>query len=881
MKKWIVPTALTPATVEQPKSGGPRELSRRSMLGAGVCFSAIALLPAGVARAAASLPARTMAFDDGWKFWRGDARDGQQPGFDDTGWSPVHLPHDWSIEDLPGAPGTTGEWSPPNALWTLKRATRNAANLLTAYEKPLVEGAPRKVGPFDVDASGTMAMARGATVGGIGWYRKTFTPPHMAAGERAEIRFDGAYAESEVWLNGIRLGANSYGFSAFAFDLTPHLRSGQPNVLAVRVAHEGTTARWYTGSGINRHVWLSITPPVRIAPWGVAVSTPTVGPDRAEVVVDVELESTLSAPSLALVIVDLRDARGRKVASGRTQASLAPGAKGAARIAVALPRPALWSPDAPDLYTADVTVKAGRTADRLATRFGVRTIAVSASEGLTINGKAYKLKGACVHSDHGIIGTAAFDGAERRKAQLLKKFGYNAVRLSHNMFPPAFLDACDELGLIVVDEVFDAWEESKVPRDFSRHFKTDWKETLTRMVRQDRNHPSVIFWSIGNEIGERAKPRGAEIAAQLRETVRALDTSRPITAALNGPTGAEGAIARRSLDVVGYNYQLKDHVRDHADNPGMVIMSTEQYAADIHDGWRMTEDNPWMLGEFVWTGIDYIGEVGVGGTDLKPDTEKPDWKAFAIFLWDYPAFTSGCGEIDILGLRKAQGLYRDVLWGNSQLELLVQRPVPEGMYERRGPWSWHDELECWTWPDHAGKPVTVRAYTPADEVRLLLNGSEVARRQGLTRKDELTASFDLPYAPGELVAVAYRSGTEIARKRLVTVGAPAQLRLRAERVRLAANPNDLGYVFAEVLDAQGRPVPDASVPLTFSIEGRGTIKATGSANPRGIKSFTDPRALTFHGTALAIVQPGYRSGLATVSVTSPGLESATATIRIG
>jgi beta-galactosidase len=581
------------------------------------------------------------------------------------------------------------------------------------------------------------------------------------------------------------------------------------------------------------------------------------------------------------VVVELRDAQGRQVAQGRAQAALPAGSTETARASIALPRPRLWGPDDPHLYAAHVQVgSGGKTTDHFVARFGVRTIAVSAQAGLRINGEQIKLKGACIHSDHGIIGTAAFDGAERRKAELLKKFGYNAVRLGHHMFPQAFLDACDEFGLIVVGEVFDMWEEAKTPGDYSKHFKANWRGDLTRMIRQDRNHPSVIFWSIGNEIPEREKPRGAEIAAQLREVVLSMDRSRPITAGINGPTGKKGEITRRSIDVVGYNYQLKDHLKDHADYPDMIIMSTEQYAADIHDGWRMTQANPWMLGEFVWSGIDYLGEVGVGGSDLKPATEKLDWKAFAIFLWDYPAFISGCGEIDILGLRKPQGLYRDVLWGRSDLELLVHRPTPEGTVERRGPWSWYDELESWTWAGHEGKPITARAYTAGDEVRLLLDGREIGRKP-VTPGDELTASFELPYAPGELVAVAYRAGREIARKRLETVGAPAQLRLRAERARLAASPNDLGYVFAEVLDAQGRMVPDAQVPLTFSLEGQGRIKATGSANPRGIKSFTDPRTLTFHGTALAIVQPGYTAGGTIIRVTSPGLGSGALPMTIG
>ncbi|HEX7034248.1 MAG TPA: glycoside hydrolase family 2 TIM barrel-domain containing protein, partial [Pseudomonadales bacterium] len=632
-------------------------------------------------------------------------------------------------------------------------------------------------------------------------------------------------------------------------------------MLAVRVVNEGVTARWYTGSGINRNVSFCVTGPVRIAPWGVAVSTPKVTTAAAEVQIDVEIENHLASAALVRVLVELRDDRGRRAGRGQAEVSVLAGGNGASRATIPLSRPRLWHPDEPNLYTAEVSlVSGGAVSDRVSTRFGIRTIAVSAERGLLINGKPVKLKGACVHSDHGILGTAAFDHAERRKAELLEKYGYNAVRLGHQMFPQAFLDACDELGLMVVDEVFDVWEEPKTPGDYSKHFKTHWRDDLMRMIRQDRNHPSVIFWSIGNEVPERATPRGAEIAAELRTLVHSLDRSRPITAGLNGPTGKEGEIVRRSIDVVGYNYQLRHHAQDHADFPDMVMMSTEQWAADIHDGWRMTEANPWMLGEFVWAGIDYLGEVGVGGSELEPTTETPpDRRAFAIFLWDYPAFQSGCGEIDILGRRKPQGLYRDVLWGNSALELLVQRPTPEGTFERIGPWSWPDELESWTWPDHVGRPMTVRAYTSGDEVRLMLNGREVGRKRLAKPEDELTARFEVPYAPGELLAVAYRDGREIARKQLETVGAPAQVRLKAERSRIAASPNDLGYVFAEVLDGEGRLVPDAQVELTFSLKGRGVIKATGSANPRGIKSFSDPRTLTFHGVALAIIQPGYEA----------------------
>jgi beta-galactosidase len=391
----------------------------------------------------------------------------------------------------------------------------------------------------------------------------------------------------------------------------------------------------------------------------------------------------------------------------------------------------------------------------------------------------------------------------------------------------------------------------------------------------------VVFWSIGNEIPERVKPRGVEIAAALREAILELDTSRLITAGVNGPTGEEGEPARRSLDVIGYNYQQHAFEPDHAANPNLTFVSTEQSANNICKGWRLVEAHPWVLGEFVWTAIDYLGEVGVGATLLYPDDPAlPRPRGFALFNWDYPAFQSGCGEIDILGTRKPQGLYRDVLWGRSALELLVQRPTPPGTHEWRGPWAWHDELESWTWPDAGERPMTIRAYTSGDEVRLLLNGREVGRSP-VAFADELTATFETAYAPGELLAIAFRDGQEIARKTLQTVGAPAQVRLRAERSRIDASSNDLAWVFAEVVDADGRQVPDAVVELTFALDGAGTLRATGSANPRGIKSFSDPRTRTFHGEALAIVQGTTRRGQATLRVSSPGLEGDAVAIEVG
>jgi beta-galactosidase len=832
---------------------------------------------------------RTIAFDDGWRFEKTDADQAQDPAFDDSAWRYVELPHDWSIEDAPGAPKTTGAWAPPSANWSVSRIPTssgrpNPDRRADYPDSPSPDGPPLRVGPFDPKSSAA-GSGSGWVVGGVGWYRKHFVGPDLARGDRAELVVDGSFRETDVWLNGVKIGSNAYGYGGFALDLTPHLRPGATNVLAVRVTNAGETTRWYSGSGLNQHVWLNLTGPVRAAAWGVAISTPRVSAERADVEIDVDIECHLAAASPIEVVAKIKDAVGTVVAQARVQVVLEGNGRTTARLAMQIENPRLWHPDTPHLYASEVTLLSdGNLTDRVATRFGARTIAVSAELGLTINGQPVKLKGACVHADHGILGSASIDAAEYRKVELLKNFGYNALRLGHHMFPPAFLDACDDLGILVVDELFDVWETPKILKnDYSKYFARNWRDDIAHFIRRDRNHPSVIFWSIGNEIPERAMPRGVEIAATLREAILALDRSRPITAGVNGPTGKAGEPARRNLDVVGYNYAHGAFEADHAANPDLVFMSTEQYARAIHDGWQVAKAHSYVLGEFVWTGMDYLGEVGAGSSILRPISEqgKPaNPILYTIFLWDYPAFQGGCGEVDILGRRKPQGLYRDVLWGRNPLELLVQRPTPDGTFERLSAWGWPDELQSWTWSDAPSRPMTIRAYTTGDEVRLLLNGREVGRK-GVTAADKLTASFEAPYEPGELLAIAFQNGEEIARARLETVGPPAHLRLRAERSRIAASPNDLAYVFAEVCDDKGRKVPDAVVELTFDFVGAGRLRATGSANPRGLKSFTDPRSRTFHGEALAIVQGAAESGRAILKVSSPGLRGDTIELRVG
>ena len=319
---------------------------------------------------------------------------------------------------------------------------------------------------------------------------------------------------------------------------------------------------------------------------------------------------------------------------------------------------------------------------------------------------------------------------------------------------------------------------------------------------------------------------------------------------------------------------------DHAKYPNTIFMTTEQFSRDMYDGWRRAEKHSWILGEFIWSGIDYIGEVGSGSSELRTIGGKlPDFP-YVTELWDYPAYLSGCGEVDISGKRKPQGLYRDVLWGRSALELLVQRPLPDGKFERVSDWGWHDELESWTWSVPAGQAITVRAYTSGDAVTLLLNGKPIGAKS-VTDGDKLKAEFSVLYMPGTLEAIAYKNGAEIGRKTLETVDPPAALRLVAERSRIAASANDLGYVAIEVCDAKGRKVPDGLIPVTVSVSGAANLRATGSANPRGLKDFRSPHVTTFHGEALAIVQPGTARGEVRVTAFSPGLTPHTISIAVG
>ncbi|HPU55947.1 MAG TPA: glycoside hydrolase family 2 TIM barrel-domain containing protein [Verrucomicrobiota bacterium] len=732
-----------------------------------------------------------------------------------------------------------------------------------------------RVGPFDTLESAN-AHFTGHTVGGIGWYRKAFTLAET--NRQVTVRFDGVYMNAEVWINGHRLGEHPHGYTSFEFDLTDHLApAGRPNILAVRARNEGRNSRWYSGSGIYRHVWLTVTDPIHIPTWGVFVTTPQVSKDKALVKVAVEVRNRTASHQRAIVRARVRDARGRTMGVSEGTLSLVPNETRAAERLVEVRSPNLWSPDSPTLYSADVEViVAGNTVDAVSTAFGIRTIEVDAERGFCLNGRPMKLKGGCLHHDNGPLGAAAIDRAEERRVELLKANGFNAVRSSHNPPSSAFLDACDRLGLLVIDEAFDQWNEPKENnrQDYHRFFK-DWSEhDIAAMVRRDRNHPSVIMWSIGNEIPEQF--RDTSTGRRLRELVLSHDPTRLITQAICNDWGRVTRNWDRlsdpaflHLDVAGYNYLPERYESDHTRHPDRVILGTESYPKEAFRYWSLVEKHPWVIGDFVWTAMDYLGESGLAHSLLSNEPNS--------FFMPWPWFNAWCGDLDLCGFKKPQSFYRDVLWRRSAIEMLVHAPIPPGLTEVISAWGWPNEQQCWNWAGHEGTPLQVSVYSRCDTVRLELNGKVIAEKPS---DSDITFRFTVPYAPGELRAIALNKGREVARTTLKTTGKPHRLELTADRSPLRADRNDLAYITVEVVDANGARVPDAKMPVRFAVTGAGELAGHASAVPNEPASFRAPVRETFQGRCLAILRPTGEKGTITLRAEADGIEPGEVTIAV-
>jgi beta-galactosidase len=746
--------------------------------------------------------------------------------------------------------------------------------------------------------------------GGVYQYRKSFTRPGHPDGGRAVLEFEGVYRDAMVYLNGALAASHAYGYTGFTADLTAFLMPGENELLVE--ARSYLDSRWYSGTGIYRPVWLWTGGPVRIAVDGVTVTTPDIDAERAIAEVAVTVDS--DSPVLRTVALRVRvtGPDGGVAASGEVPVTIRPRASAVARQRLVIESPALWGPDSPSLYHVTAELADGDAViDDAAATFGIRRLQLDPRRGLRINGEPVKLRGACVHHDSGILGAATFPAAEDRRVRLLKAAGFNAIRSAHNPAGKALLEACDRHGVLVIDEAFDIWDFGKSGHDYSLGFQANWERDVEAMVAKDRNHPSVIMYSLGNEIIEAGKPAGAATGRDLAEKVRALDPARYVTNGVNGLLAAvddirkamadrraaieaDGGINQMMsqigeliarvasapvvtektaesfgvLDVAGMNYLHGRYELDRELFPNRVIVGTETAPPDIDRLWRLVLDNPHVLGDFTWTGWDYLGEVGVGRVQYLAEGEAASFEA------PYPWITAWAGDLDITGNRRPGSYYREIVFGlRAAPYIAVQRPEHHGKATVQGQWSWTDTVGSWTWPGFEGRPVTVEVYSAADEVELLLNGRPVGKSPA-GEANRFTAKFDIAYEPGTLEAIAYRGDQEAERTTLSTASGPLMLTATAGSGELPADGGDVALVEITLADAAGTVATGADRLLTATVSGAGELAAFGSARPCTEEGYLTGTHTTFDGRALAVVRATGQGDI-TLEVTSADGLSAT------
>lgn len=822
-------------------------IDRYSRRLSGAILSALLLL-AGLPRAAEAATAiqisaeRRLSFNDGWRFFKGEAQGAERPDFQDSQWAPTPLPHDWAIE-----------------------------------------------GPFDQQLN---PHTGALPIFGTGWYRKSFTLPATAKGRYFSIEFDGAMSNARVWLNGQELGGRPYGYIGFAFDLTPHLHFGaQENVLAVRLTPEDRSSRWYPGAGIYRNVWLDVTGPVHVGHWGTYVTTPEVSDDKATVAVKTELRNRTSQEARMILQTSVLDPSGKVVSRNGDPANIPAGGTQVISSSLTVTRPQRWDMDHPYLYSlvSEVMDANKKVVDRYVTPFGIRTIAFDKARGFLLNGRVVKIQGVCDHHDLGALGAAVNRRATERQLQILKGAGVNAIRTSHNPPSPELLEYCDRLGLVVMDESFDMWRRPKVSNGYSKYFD-EWSERDVRdMVHRDRNHPSIIMYSIGNEIPEQGSPDGGAMAKRLTDFFHQEDPTRPTTSAFNNPDGAIKNGLAANVDLVGVNYRPWQYAKIQKDHPDWIVFGAETASCvssrgvyhlpiekyEKHPSLQLTSYDviapPWAYcpdvefsyqdklpnvpGEFVWTGFDYIGE---------PTPYFGDRGANAT---DWPSRSSYFGFVDLAGFPKDRYYLYQSVW--------TKKPMVH-------------VLPHWNWQGREGQAIPVMAYTNSEEVELFLNGKSLGRKKHFGEPVEIpvgpNASQDrkfvskyrlewqVPYQPGSLKAVAYQGGKQVAVDEVRTAGAPARVKLTPDRAAIQADGDDLSFVTVRIEDKDGNLCPMSDNLVKFSVTGAGSIRAVDNGNAATVEPFHADHRKAFSGLALLIVssQKG-QTGQIHVTATSEGL----------
>jgi beta-galactosidase len=760
-------------------------------------------------------------------------------------------------------------------------------------------------------------------------YRKSFVVPEHDRGKRIFLEFEGVYRDGTVWVNGSFAAHRPFGYANFAVPIDHLVRHGEENEIRVEVTAQDD-ARWYSGAGVYRNVKLIVGELVHLALDSLFVTTPEIDDALAVVEVTTILENDGAVTTATTVTTEVVDDTGAVVARDVSPVTAFPREAQKVSQRLYVPDPRRWSVETPTLYTCRVVVRDpdGAEIDEDTTTFGIRSLQLDPVRGLRINGEVVNLRGACIHHDNGVIGAATIARADERRVELLKAAGFNAIRSAHNPASKALLDACDHVGMLVMDEAFDMWTAPKMQNDYARTFPEWWHADLDAMVLKDRNHPSVILYSLGNEIPDTGNPAGAARGRTMAERIRSLDDTRYITNGINAilavgidafrKAAAEAMTAANStdapdegtgvntfmaqmaqvlprvmqsdlvgktlaepyayLDVAGYNYADSRYASDHDQFPNRVIVGSETRPEQIAHLWRLVEQLPHVIGDFTWTGWDYLGEVGIGRTEYDVTPGAEGTSTSSAFFGAYPWLTAWCGDLDITGQRRPMSYFRETVYGlRDEPYTVVQPPDRHGRTPAysAGP-LWNEGVSSWSWPGFEGRPVTVDVFSDADEVELFVNGSSVGRRP-VGDEHGFHASFETTFEPGEIVAVAYRDAAEVARAALQSATGPARLELLADHAVIRADDTDLAYVDIALVDESGRLYHTDDRAVTVDIEGPAVLQALGSGNPRTEETFGRTTHDTFRGRALAVVRPT-APGTIMVTVTADGCAPQTLTL---
>jgi beta-galactosidase len=790
---------------------------------------------------------KAILLDKDWKFTRQDLPKAESSDLKDDDWETVTVPHDWAIK---------GPFD----------------KMIDAQTVTVTEDGEKKPA-LRTGRTGSLPWI------GIGWYRKKLSIPSDAKGKRVFIEFDGAMSHAVVYLNGERIGTWPYGYASFSFELTDHIRFGTDNVLAVRLENPEESSRWYPGAGLYRNVRLVYTDPVHVNHWGTYITTPEVNADKAVIKVKTELVNQTSQAQQVQLQSIVLDPSGKQVAVETTALSM--NADAVAEQQITVSKPLLWDIKTPRLYKlVSKLVINHKTVDRYESPFGIRTIAFTNNNGLVLNGRQTKIKGVCNHHDLGPLGAAVNYRALERQLELLKAMGCNAIRTSHNPPAPELLELCDKMGFVVMDEAFDEWKKPKCKNGYNKLFDEWAEKDLRAMIRRDRNHPSVVLWSVGNEVQEQKDSLGWKVAKFLVDIAHDEDPTRLNTSAFNSlPNAIKNGLAE-TVDVVGFNYWTNRYAEIHKSHPNWKLLGSETQSAVSSRGeymfpvverksykyknlqsssydeespswgvapdieFAMQDENPFVAGEFVWTGFDYLGE---------PTPYTNNW----------PSHSSYFGILDLAGIPK------------------------DRYYSFQSQWSGKPVLHVlphWNWEGREGEITPVHVYTSYDCVELFLNG----KSQGI-RKKEATQKYgryrltwdSIRYEPGEIKVIAYDKKEKVAMTAIKrTAGTPYQIKLIADRSSLHATGNDLSFVTVQVLDKDGNLCPLASDNIQFQIKGAGLVRGVANGDPTNIQSLAGSEMQAFHGQCVVVIQSGEKQGSITLTASSPKLKSATLYLNV-